>query len=57
MRRKAGIGETALMWAASQNHAERSKLLIEAGAKTDIAGKKMDFARKVSGQTTLPVGR
>jgi len=49
-------GETALMWAASQNHAAAVKLLIEAGAKTDTAGKKMTFARKVSGQTTLPVG-
>jgi ankyrin repeat protein len=49
-------GETALMWAASQNHAQAIKLLIEAGAKTDTAGKKMTFARKVSGQTTLPVG-
>ncbi len=49
-------GETALMWAASQNHADAVKLLIEAGAKTDTAGKKMTFARKVSGQTTLPVG-
>jgi ankyrin repeat protein len=49
-------GETALMWAAAQNHADAVKLLIEAGAKTDIAGKKMTFTRKVSGQTTLPVG-
>ena len=51
------FGETALMWAASQNHADAVKLLIEAGAKVDQAGKKMEFARKVAGQTTLPVGQ
>jgi len=51
------FGETALMWAAAENHAEAVKLLIEAGAKVDVAGKKMEFARKVGGQTTLPVGQ
>ena len=50
------FGETALMWAASQNHAEAVRMLLEAGAKPDLAGKKMEFPRKVGGQTTLPVG-
>jgi uncharacterized protein len=50
------FGESALMWAAAQNHADAVRLLLEAGAKVDQPGKKMDFARKVGGQTTLPVG-
>jgi ankyrin repeat protein len=50
------FGETALMWAAAQNHAAAVRLLIEAGGKVDLPGKKMDFGRKVGGQTTLPVG-
>jgi len=50
------FGENALMWAAAQNHADAVRLLLEAGAKVDTPGKKMDFARKVGGQTTLPVG-
>jgi ankyrin repeat protein len=50
------FGETALMWAAAENHAPAVRLLLEAGAKVDLAGKKMTFARKVGGQTTLPVG-
>jgi len=50
------FGETALMWAASQNHADAVRMLLEAGAKPDLAGKKMEFPRKVGGQTTLPVG-
>jgi ankyrin repeat protein len=50
------FGETALMWAAAENHAPAIRLLLEAGAKVDLAGKKMTFARKVAGQTTLPVG-
>jgi ankyrin repeat protein len=50
------FGENALMWAASQGHADAVGLLLEAGAAVDAAGKKMEFARKVGGQTTLPVG-
>ena len=50
------FGETALMWAAAENHAPAVRLLLEAGARVDLAGKKMTFARKVAGQTTLPVG-
>ena len=44
------------MWAAAENHASAVRLLVEAGAKVDVPGKKMAFARKVGGQTTLPVG-
>lgn len=51
------FGETALMWASAENHADAVKLLLEAGAKADQPGKKMEFARKVAGQTTLPVGQ
>jgi len=50
------FGETALMWAAAENHASAVKLLLEGGAKVDQPGKKLEFARKVAGQTTLPVG-
>ena len=50
------FGENALIWAAAQNHADAVRLLLEAGAKADAAGKKMEFGRKVAGQTTLPVG-
>ena len=49
-------GETALMWAAAENHAPAVRLLLEGGAKVDLASKKMVFPRKVGGQTTLPVG-
>jgi ankyrin repeat protein len=50
------FGETALMWAAAENHPAAVRLLVEAGAKIDIPSKKMTFPRKVAGQTTLPVG-
>jgi len=50
------FGETALMWAAAENHSDAVRLLLEAGATADLAGKKMEFARKVAGQTSLPVG-
>jgi uncharacterized protein len=49
-------GETALIWAAAENHAAAVRLLLESGAKVDLASKKMVFPRKVGGQTTLPVG-
>jgi len=49
-------GETALIWAAAENHAAAVRLLLEGGAKADLASKKMVFPRKVGGQTTLPVG-
>ena len=48
------FGETALMWAAAQNHAAAVRLLLEAGAKADLAGKKMTFARKVARPDDAP---
>ena len=56
MRHEKWYGETALIWAAAENHAPAVRLLVEGGAKVDLASKKMVFPRKVGGQTTLPVG-
>jgi ankyrin repeat protein len=50
------LGETALIWAAAENHADAVRLLGEAGASLNVQAKKLQFPRKISGQTTLPVG-
>jgi len=50
------LGETALIWAAAENHADAVRLLAEAGASLNTAASKLKFPRKISGQTTLPVG-
>jgi ankyrin repeat protein len=50
------LGETALIWAAAENHADAVRVLAEAGASLNTTAKKLQFPRKISGQTTLPVG-
>jgi ankyrin repeat protein len=50
------LGETALMWAAAENHAESVKVLLAHGAKPDIASSPTTYKRKIAGQTLLPRG-
>jgi uncharacterized protein len=50
------LGETALMWAAAQNHTDAIKVLLEHGANTDIASFPTTYKRRVAGQTLLPRG-
>ena len=50
-------GETALIWAAAENHAAAGAPARSKPARRSTStGKKMVFPRKVGGQTTLPVG-
>jgi ankyrin repeat protein len=50
------LGETALMWAAAENHAAAVKVLLDAGADPNIHAFSTTFRRKVSGQTVLTRG-
>ena len=57
---EANYGETALMWAASENHAAATRMLIEFGAKIDARSKTMQFPQDRFGlegvTTVLPHG-
>ena len=50
------LGETAVMWAAVENHPAVIRLLAEVGANLNAVSAALDYGRKVGGQTTLPVG-
>jgi uncharacterized protein len=54
--RENWLGETALMWAAAENHASAVSVLLEAGADPNIQTFPTTFRRKVSGQTILTRG-
>jgi ankyrin repeat protein len=49
-------GETALIWAAAENHADAVRLLTRRGAPVDSRSDKQDFARRRSGQSILSIG-
>jgi ankyrin repeat protein len=54
------LGETALIWAAVENHAETAKLLLDAGADANVRSKSVPFPRDRFGLegvlTILPKG-
>ena len=58
--RESSYGETALMWAVSENHAAAAKLLIEHGAEVNARSTKMDYDKDRFGLegviTILPHG-
>jgi len=53
---EAWLGETALMWAAAENHAAAVKVLLAHGANPEIHSYPTSYKRKVAGQTILPRG-
>jgi ankyrin repeat protein len=54
--REHWFGETALMWAAAENHADAVRVLVEAGAEIDGRSRLLDVPRRRSGQSILPLG-
>jgi ankyrin repeat protein len=54
--RENWFGETALMWAAGENHADAVHVLIEAGADVNARSRLLDVPRRRTGQSVLPLG-
>ena len=54
--RENWLGETALMWAAAENHADAVRVLVEHGAALDTQSAPTTYARRTGGQTLLPRG-
>jgi ankyrin repeat protein len=54
--RENWLGETALMWAAAENHAEAARVLVDHGADLDVHSAPTHYPRPVGGQTLLPRG-
>jgi ankyrin repeat protein len=56
------MGESALMWAAAENHADAVRTLVAAGARVDLRSAQMDFSKDRFGDgrsarfTVLPRG-
>jgi ankyrin repeat protein len=46
-------GQSALMWAASQQHPEMIRVLIEHGAAVDAFGRQHDWQRKVTAEPRI----
>jgi ankyrin repeat protein len=49
-------GETALHWAAAENHADAVRLLIARGAQVDERSAAMNYPRRRAGQSILSLG-
>lgn len=49
-------GETALIWAVTENHAEAVAILLNAGAGVNVRSTPMQFARDMFGLSRLPKG-
>jgi ankyrin repeat protein len=54
--RERWFGETPLIWATVENHAEAVHLLVKAGADVDTRSALLDFPRRRSGQSVLSLG-
>jgi ankyrin repeat protein len=54
--REHWYGESALMWAAAENHGEAVRLLIERGASADSRSALENFQQRRAGQSILPLG-
>lgn len=55
--RDAWYGETALIWAATEDHGDAIRLLVAHGADVDAPSALMEYERRRSGQSILPLGR
>jgi ankyrin repeat protein len=49
-------GETALTWAAAENHAGAVRVLVANGAPVNARSKKQEFPRRRAGQSVLSLG-
>jgi ankyrin repeat protein len=49
-------GETALIWAAVDDHADAVRVLVEHGADVNARSAKMEYASRRAGQSILPLG-
>ncbi len=54
--RESFYGETALHWAAADNHGDVARLLVKAGAPVNERSATQVFARRRNGQSVLPLG-
>jgi ankyrin repeat protein len=54
--REHWYGETALIWAAAENHPDAIKALVEQGADVNGRSKLLDVPRRRNGQSILPLG-
>src|SRR5690606_20844862 len=54
--REGFYGETALIWAVVEDHAEAVKVLLDAGAGVDTRSTPTEFARARFGLSVLPKG-
>jgi len=54
--RENWYGETALMWAAAENHVDAIKVLVEHGADVNERSRPLDVPRRRNGQSILPLG-
>jgi ankyrin repeat protein len=54
--RENWFGETALIWAAAENHAEAVRVLVAHGADVNLRSKALDVPRRRNGQSILPLG-
>ena len=54
--RDGWYGESALIWAAAENHGEAVRLLVSHGADPDGRSATLTFERRRTGQSVLPLG-
>jgi ankyrin repeat protein len=54
--RERWFGETALIWAAAENHAEAVRLLVRHGADVNARSNALEVPRRRNGQSILPLG-
>ena len=54
--REQWYGETALIWAVAENHADAARVLLERGADVNLRSASLEFARRRTGQSVLSLG-
>jgi ankyrin repeat protein len=54
--RESWHGETALIWAAAENHGDAIRVLVEHGADVDARSALKEYERRRAGQSILPLG-
>jgi len=54
--REQWYGETALIWAVAENHAEAAHVLLQRGANVNGRSAPLEFARRRTGQSVLSLG-
>ena len=54
--REKWYGETALIWAVAENHADAAKVLLQRGSDVNVRSAALDFPRRRTGQSVLSLG-